>query len=349
MQVAVAADPRLLSSRLLHLVLMPTEQCNLRCEYCYEDFANGQMSDGVVESVKNLLHRRAARLELLSIEWFGGEPLLAWPIVESIQEEAHSLAQARPDLVLSGSMTTNASMLTIRKFERLLELGVSRFQVSLDGPKELHDASRHTARRKGSFDAVWKNLLAIRRSDLDCTVFLRMHVWPSSWRRLLGWLPDLSYEIGCDRRFLVDFRAVRQFGGSCSSTLEVLSGRREQMVLRELRTEAEGLGLASVGDPLLLEGAIRGCYASATHSYVVRSTGELAKCTVALDHPRNKLGRLNEDGTVSLDAELMLGWTRGALESDPKTAACPAHGWVERPPDEGLVVLGEDRYRGASA
>ena len=28
----------------LHLILMPTEQCNLRCTYCYESFVRGDMS-----------------------------------------------------------------------------------------------------------------------------------------------------------------------------------------------------------------------------------------------------------------------------------------------------------------
>jgi len=36
----------------LQLILLPTEQCNFRCTYCYEDFAIGRMSDAVVAGVK---------------------------------------------------------------------------------------------------------------------------------------------------------------------------------------------------------------------------------------------------------------------------------------------------------
>ena len=32
-----------LSDRYLHLILFPTEQCNFRCTYCYEDFEAKQM------------------------------------------------------------------------------------------------------------------------------------------------------------------------------------------------------------------------------------------------------------------------------------------------------------------
>ena len=44
-----------LASNLLHLILMPTEQCNFRCTYCYEDFAHDRMSPRVVAGIKRLL------------------------------------------------------------------------------------------------------------------------------------------------------------------------------------------------------------------------------------------------------------------------------------------------------
>ena len=31
-----------LTTRRLHLILLPTEQCNFRCKYCYEDFQHGR-------------------------------------------------------------------------------------------------------------------------------------------------------------------------------------------------------------------------------------------------------------------------------------------------------------------
>jgi wyosine [tRNA(Phe)-imidazoG37] synthetase (radical SAM superfamily) len=33
----------LFSNRLLDLTLLPIEQCNFRCTYCYETFADGKM------------------------------------------------------------------------------------------------------------------------------------------------------------------------------------------------------------------------------------------------------------------------------------------------------------------
>src|SRR5579885_3181142 len=36
----------------LQLILLPTEQCNFRCTYCYESFLRGQMPEWLVNGIK---------------------------------------------------------------------------------------------------------------------------------------------------------------------------------------------------------------------------------------------------------------------------------------------------------
>ncbi|PJJ00771.1 hypothetical protein BX264_1060 [Streptomyces sp. 2333.5] len=38
-----------LTDRTLHLIILPTEQCNFRCTYCYEDFSVGRMGPETVQ------------------------------------------------------------------------------------------------------------------------------------------------------------------------------------------------------------------------------------------------------------------------------------------------------------
>src|SRR3712207_4436801 len=68
----------------LQLILLPTERCNFRCSYCYEDFDVGRMPPDVISGVIRLLSKRAPSLRHLIVTLFGGEPLLAEAVMETI-------------------------------------------------------------------------------------------------------------------------------------------------------------------------------------------------------------------------------------------------------------------------
>jgi len=69
---------------VLNLTILPTEQCNFRCFYCYESFKLGKMSKETSDSILKLVQKRASTLKILTIGWFGGEPLMAKDIVLSL-------------------------------------------------------------------------------------------------------------------------------------------------------------------------------------------------------------------------------------------------------------------------
>lgn len=335
-----------LSSRLLHLTVMPTEQCNFRCVYCYEDFAAGEMPRSVVEGVKALMARRIADLDLLSISWFGGEPLLAWPIVEEVQSFACDLVRDHTQVRLSSNLTTNGSLLTRRRVVRLLEIGVRRFQISLDGAPQAHDLTRRRRGGGGSFAEIWQNLVRMRDTQETFEALLRLHVTCENLEAVYELLAMLAQEFAGDKRFPVMFKAIRRWGGANDAALPVLPRDDENKILAQLLARAVDLGLSQQQNVFAQLGVLKGCYAAAAGSYVVRSTGELGKCTVALGHPNNRIGILHQDGTVTLDSTKMAGWLRGVLNGEPESIECPSHGWADgvppsKPAMPRLVQIGE--------
>jgi uncharacterized protein len=99
-----------ISSRAQELILLPTEKCNFRCEYCYEDFELGKMSESIQLAIERFVERRIDGLDQLTFSWFGGEPLVAKDVVLRLSAYAKKLCDQRSVRFLGG-MTTNAYLL----------------------------------------------------------------------------------------------------------------------------------------------------------------------------------------------------------------------------------------------
>ncbi len=309
-----------LASNIFELFLLPTEKCNFRCTYCYEDFRLGRMPDRVVTGVKRLLDRRAESLDLLSIQWFGGEPLLAPEIVEDIQSHAQDLARQHSIEVFRSSMTTNAYRLDAARLTRLVDLGIDRYQVALDGPAEWHDRKRIQANGRPTFARVWANLESARDTDLDFELTLRVHVDQDNLEAIPELIEQMASSFAGDSRFRVNIRPLSRLGGANDDQLRVLRNS-ERSVLDELRDLARQRGLRL---PETRTAPV--CYAAKANSFAVRSNGDVVKCTVAFDHPTNQVGRIDEDGSLNLDHQRMLAWTRGLTVADLDILHCPLEG-----------------------
>lgn len=207
----------------LNLILFPTEHCNFRCTYCYEDYKIGRMMPEVVSGIKNLLHHRYKTLKLLEISWFGGEPLLAKDVIFEISETILSLQEQNPDLNYAANITTNGYFLTKQVAEELINYGISSYQISLDGDRQLHDTTRVLSNGKGSFDVIMSNLLALKQIQAEFTVLIRIHYQKSTFVELKSLIDTLNDNFGGDLRFQFYFKSVDKLGGENDEDIEALS------------------------------------------------------------------------------------------------------------------------------
>lgn len=309
-----------LSSQRLHLVLLPTERCNFRCSYCYEDFFLPQMPLTVVEGVKRLLDVRAPELRRLDLSWFGGEPLVALDVVREIMTHAQYLSAQYPGVRVASDMTTNGDLLTQQVAAELLRLGIGHYQITLDGVQVDHDAVRKRPNGSGTFGRVWENLVALKGQRSPLSVLVRIHVTRANAARLPDLLQACADAFAHDARFSFFIRPLARLGGANDATLPVLRRREGRETIERLRRRAEELGLAAPPQPDPI------CYAAKANSWVIRANGDLSKCTVALADSRNRVGRLNPDGTLVLDPDRLSPWLRGLATGRGEDLGCPWKG-----------------------
>jgi uncharacterized protein len=332
-----------INPRHLELRLFATEKCNFRCTYCYEDFELGRMSYEVRNGVKALMTARAKTgLESLYISWFGGEPLMGLEVIEEIETHRINLIAQYPNLKSHASgITTNAYLLDKAMLSKLVGLGVTSYQITLDGPEEHHNRTRLRADGAGTFSAVYGNLLAAASTDFDFSITLRLHLHHENIEAVENeLLPRLIQDFGGDERFKLHPISIGNYGGAFeannmrTTTREIADAVRQRLLARFsaarhiVPTDAPelqaGSGTSSSVYPAG-EGEADVCYAAAANSFGIRSDGRIVKCTTALDDARNDIGKIHESGKIELDPELVKMWMVGFHSGRPSELGCPLY------------------------
>lgn len=159
-------------SRPLYVMLKPAgARCNLRCRYCYyleKDhlYAGNDahfMSERLLEKFIADYMQAQTTPEVL-FTWHGGEALLR-PI--AFYERALQLQRryARGRQVVN-SIQTNGTLLTPEWCEFLRENGFL-VGISIDGPRNVHDAYRRTSADGPSFDRVMQGLQLLKEHHVE--------------------------------------------------------------------------------------------------------------------------------------------------------------------------------------
>lgn len=325
-QQAIATS---LLGRTVEIYINSTEQCNFRCRYCYEDFRSGRMSSSVIGRVKRFLEKRSTGPERMYLNWFGGEPLVASDVVLDISRYAMDLCAAKR-IGFTGSVTTNAWNLTPALMKQLVSVGLTCYQVTLDGDQKDHDTMRVRADGSGTFSTIWQNLLDLRGSDLDFSMLLRVHLRPGNFESVRSLLARASADLRQDPRFVIGLRPLENLGGPTGGTFEVLDAavcdEQCRMLQQEFGQQVVPFGTGTADESAAkIEGCGAAvCYACKSNAFLIRSDGRIGKCTVAMNQDFNTVGFLDDDGSLHINSSRLRKWTDALYTLDPDVLACPA-------------------------
>lgn len=156
-----ALPPRLASPEkvpIRSLVLNVSQSCNLACTYCYADtkIDKRSMSVDTGREAVDFLLRESGTTRLVKLSFFGGEPLLNFPLVRDLVGYAREQAAAIGKRC-HFAITTNGTLLRDEIVEFLLEQEMS-VTVSMDGSKETHDRNRPMKGGRGSYERIMPGL-----------------------------------------------------------------------------------------------------------------------------------------------------------------------------------------------
>lgn len=152
-----STDPR--SPKIRTLMLMVTNSCNLNCVYCYESHKTSHRMnfDTAQKAILDVLNEN--NIDGVSIQFMGGEPLLAFPLIKEVSEWLWSMDTQYPYTIFAA---TNGTLLN-------------------DEMKEWFTANKHRISLGLSFDGDISTQNTNRSNSaplIDLAYFL--DTWPNS-------------------------------------------------------------------------------------------------------------------------------------------------------------------------
>ena len=139
------------------LCLHAAHDCNLRCKYCFAstgDFGTGRkiMPIEVAKKAIDFVIERSGARKNIELDFFGGEPLMAWDTVIQTVDYARS-PKRRLGKHFRFTITTNGLLLDADKIDYINE-NMDNVVLSLDGRAETNDHFRKTVNGGGKDDII---------------------------------------------------------------------------------------------------------------------------------------------------------------------------------------------------
>lgn len=156
------------------LCLHVSHDCNLRCKYCFAstgDFGTGHRMTMDFETAKRAIDfviAKSGHRRNIEVDFFGGEPLMAWDTVTQTVDYARSIEEQHGKK-FRFTITTNGLLLDEDK-RRYINENMDNCVLSLDGRREVNDEFRKTVAGTGSYDTIvpkFKALVDERDPNLD--------------------------------------------------------------------------------------------------------------------------------------------------------------------------------------
>lgn len=185
------------TGRFAVVYLFPTANCQLKCGYCYEDgidrsqSLNLETERKITDWIDRYTQNLVGKIDLLRIVFHGGEPLLKKDVIRSLLAVIAQICR-RQKIKLETQIVTNGVALDEESVKLLSRYNLTRLQITLDGPRMVHDQRRIFANGKGTYDIIMKNILSAVTNKNIQTIHIRINIDRLNFQSVPQLLKELS-------------------------------------------------------------------------------------------------------------------------------------------------------------
>lgn len=310
-------------SHMLHLTIIPTNSCNLRCIYCFQNKSGKHMSIEESNILLKYINKNINNYSGIIVSWFGGEPLLNPQFIINFMDEIKKICKSKRKPFFS-NITTNGVNLKADIFKKLINNHVIQYQITLDGFKDIHDLQRpHMNSNISSFELIINNLRCIRDlvNPKTFNIGLRINVSKINIEFIYSFIDFLYNEFGSHPSFSLILEKVNDWGGDrIASNKQILLNEDSMNDVKKYAIN-KGFNL----EKQYSKNASYICNASYKNSFVVRYDLNVYKCSFSWDNEKqdthNLIGKIDNNGDLILDIEKNELWSK-TYKTDEKCVNC---------------------------
>jgi uncharacterized protein len=283
--------------------IIPTHACNLACEYCYQghgDVLSNTMNEETMKRAIEFIKKNVVGRRSLGVNFYGGEPLLFPDMIFKILEELKPFTDEH-GIQLSTTFTSNGTLFTEEIVKKLKDYN-HEVQITLCGPKEIHDTIRVDKKGNGTYERLMD---VINLFKTHGTAFhIRVDVDQDNYNAIKSLLEDLKKR-GHEGLY-IGFCPIGK--DICYTEIERESKEVDVVSLTRLSKMAHDMGFQT--NPIYIHNFVEGCSAIADNFLAVDPLGNVYKCIAAPNYTEHKFGTLNENGDlIDMNYEAYCEWT----------------------------------------
>lgn len=158
----------------MECTLYLTENCNLKCSYCYEgdNKRKKMLSKQNLEKALSFIVHNNPKTEIINLTFLGGEPLLnKKSIYEFMDIIEHKYPESKS--LFEFHITTNGILLDKEIIELFKENNVD-VSISIDGDKRTHNLNRKSKNGQDVYETIIENMKLMQEMRLE--FFARMTI-----------------------------------------------------------------------------------------------------------------------------------------------------------------------------
>jgi len=287
----------------ISLTVCPTLACNFGCPYCFEQRQDEVtvMSDETINALISFI-KKHHDAKSLSVSWYGGEPTLAFDVINRLTKKFLNLYPER----YNAGLITNGYALGQSFIKLLDELKITSIQITIDGDEATHNRRRMLKGGYPTYEKILKNIDLLADSSWQGNCFVRVNIDRENLHEY-GRFREKMIERYKEKNISVYPGFIQTFPNhTYDQNIGLCNSEWAAFYIDGYHKE----GIIPRGGFYPGSGAQNTCIATSHYGYVIGPTGEIYKCWEDVGKEPMVIGSVYDEEPVS-NKELVAQYSIG--------------------------------------